>query len=320
MSNTNAELSVVVPVYNSAQTLQELKERLEKTLLDLVGYGYELIFVNDGSSDSSWDILREMASKNERIIAVNLTRNFGQHNALMCGFSQAGGRYIVTLDDDLQNPPEEIPKLFNKIQAGHDVVYGSYTTKQHSKLRNIGSEFVQFVFRKTFKTDVRLSSFRIIKRDIVRRIISYNKSFTFIDGLISWFTANIGAVRVDHHKRKVGSSEYSLNKLILLALNMVTNFSIVPAQLSSLIGIAFAFLGFAFGIYFIIKKVFCGIPVPGYASIIVAIAIFSGVQLLTIGILGEYISRIHINVGERPQYAIMDIITLEIDESSDEEN
>jgi polyisoprenyl-phosphate glycosyltransferase len=308
MRDKDIEISVVIPVYNSAQTLRELRERLEKVLRDLVGESYEIVFVNDGSTDSSWDLLNEMASTSDKIVGVNLTRNFGQHNALMCGFSQAQGMYIITLDDDLQNPPEEIPKLFNEIQTGHDVVYGIFDIKQHSKFRNLGSEFVQFVYRKTFNMNIRISSFRIIRREIIQRIMSYEKSFTYIDGLISWFTNNIGSVLVEHHQRQEGKSGYSLKKLMVLALNMVTNFSIVPLQIASLTGLVFALVGFGFGIYFLLKKALLGMSISGFASTIVSITIFSGVQLVTAGILGEYIGRIHINVNKRPQYAIRDIV------------
>jgi len=304
------ELSVVIPVYNGENDLRELTERLETVLRKLVDDRYEIVFVNDGSTDSSWDILRAMASANAKIVAVNLSRNFGQHNALMCGFSQVKGTLIITLDDDLQNPPEEIPKLFEGIRNGYDVVYGIYSHKKHSKFRNLGSEFIQFVYRKTFNINVRTSSFRIIRRTIVDYMLSYEKSFTFIDGLICWFTTHIGNVYVEHHQRKAGASGYSFKKLILLALNMVTNFSIVPLQTASLMGFAFAFVGFAFGIFFLFKKIFFGIPVSGFASIIVAITMFSGVQLMTLGILGEYIGRIHINVNRRPQYVISGIVTI----------
>lgn len=305
---TDVEISVVVPVYNSMQTLRELVQRLEKVLQELVGNSYELIFVNDGSPDSSWDILKKMSAENDKIVAVKLSRNFGQHNALMCGFSFAQGKYIITIDDDLQNPPEEIPKLFNKIQEGYDVVYGIYDTKKHSKFRNLGSEFIQFVYRKTFYLNVRVTSFRMIKREVTQRMLSYNKSFTYIDGLICWFTTSIGNIYVEHHVRKVGESGYSLQRLIWLALNMMTNFSVVPVQAASLTGLVFAFVGFIFGIFFLLKKLLFDIPVSGFASIIIAVSIFSGVQLLTMGILGEYISRIHINVSNRPQYAVAEVI------------
>jgi len=152
MKDNNVIISVIVPVYNSEQTLRELRKRLKKVLASLVEDRYELVFVNDGSIDSSWTILKDIATNDERIIAINLTRNFGQHNALMCGFSHVRGSYIITIDDDLQNPPEEIPKLFQEIQKGHDVVYGIFETKKHSKFRNFGSNCIQFVYRKTYST------------------------------------------------------------------------------------------------------------------------------------------------------------------------
>ncbi len=310
MTRENIEISVVVPVYNSSGTLQDLNRRLTNVLKEIVEERYEIIFVNDGSRDESWNILNQMALENGNVTAVNLTRNFGQHNAIMCGFGEVSGKYIVTIDDDLQIPPEEIAALYQEIQNGHDIVYGLYKNKKHSVFRNLGSEFVQFVYMRTFDTDIRLTSFRIIRKEIVASILSYEKSFTFIDGLISWYTANIGKVYVEHHERKIGKSGYSLKRLIVLSLNMLTNFSIVPVQIASLIGIAFSITGFLFGLFFICKKIFFGVPVSGFTSLIVAVTIFAGVQLLTLGILGEYISRIHINVNKRPQYAVREIAAL----------
>lgn len=308
MNKLDIIISVVIPVYNGAKTLPELNNRLVSVIEDLVGPQYEIIFINDGSIDSSWDLLKKIASENEKIIAINLTRNFGQHNALMCGFSQAGGIYVVTIDDDLQIPPEEIPKIFEKIQSGYDVVYGVYGQKQHTAFRNLGSRLIQYVYRRTFNLNIGISSFRIIKQEIVQFILRYEKSFTYIDGLLAWFTQNIGNMNVEHQKRRVGKSGYSLKNLIMLALNMMTNFSIVPLQLASLTGFVFSLAGFFLGSFFLLKKIFWGIPVSGFSAIMVAVTMFSGVQLLTIGILGEYIGRVHINVSKRPQYAIRDII------------
>ncbi|MBW2411445.1 MAG: glycosyltransferase family 2 protein, partial [Deltaproteobacteria bacterium] len=228
MDKPDIIVSVVIPVYNSAETLHALNDRLVSVMEDLVGPQYEIIFVNDGSKDSSWDRLKQIASENEKIIAINLTRNFGQHNAIMCGFSQARGIYVVTIDDDLQIPPEEIPKIFEKIESGYDVVYGVYEQKQHTAFRNLSSKLVQYAYRRTFNLNLAITSFRIIRREIVQFIRSYEKSFTYIDGLLAWFTQNIGNVTVKHQKRKVAKSGYSLTNLMMLALNMMTNFSIVP--------------------------------------------------------------------------------------------
>lgn len=309
MHHKHIVLSVVIPVYNSESTLRELKERLDKVLHHLVGADrFEIVFINDGSKDSSWALLKEMAICNSHVIAINLMRNFGQHNAIMCGLSNAKGEYVVTMDDDLQNPPEEIPKLFDEINIGCDVVYGIYQEKNHPFFRNIGSECVQFIYRKTFNAKTKLTAFRIMRGELVSRILSYEKSFTFIDGLISWYTTRIGAVTVRHDSRKIGKSGYSIKMLLILALNLMTNFCIAPLQVATATGLLFALFGFVFGAFFVIKKAFWGIPVSGFTSLIVTVTVFSGVQLLTVGMLGEYIGRIHINVNNRPQYAIRELI------------
>lgn len=311
------ELSVVIPVYNSEKTLDQLVDRLQNGIGKFLDEKFfELIFVNDGSSDSSWTVIKKIALKNHNIIGVNLTRNFGQHNALMSGFTQCQGKYIVTIDDDLQNPPEEISKLYDLIKIKHDVVYGSIKDKKHSRFRNLGSEFVQFIFRKTFDINVRLTSFRILKKEIMDLILSYEKSFTFIDGVIAWYTKDIGSVPVQHLNRNEGKSGYSLKKLFVLALNMVTNFSIVPVQIVSIIGLSFAISSFSFGLFFIFKKIFFGIPVMGFASLIVMGTMFSGVQLISLGMLGEYIGRMHINISNRPQYAVREIVSHSLKQSN----
>ncbi len=302
-------ISVVIPVYNSESTLPELRRRLEIVLADVTRNRYQIIFVNDASTDSSWTILKSFAQSNEKTSAINLTRNFGQHNALMCGFSQASGNFILTIDDDLQNPPEEIQRIFNKILEGYDVVYGISDMKKQSCFKNFGSEMVQFIYRKIFGLNNRISSFRIVRSSIVSRILSYDRSFTFIDGLLAWYTTNIGVVSVGHHKRKAGRSGYTLRKLITLALNMLTNFSIGPLQIASMTGLVFALIGFLLGTYMLAKKIFFDITISGFASLIVSVTLFSGVQLMTVGILGEYIGRMHINVSKRPQFAIRETCT-----------
>ncbi len=313
MDKNEIILSVVVPVYNSEATLAELTGRLKAVLANLTGTGYQIIYVNDGSADSSWNIIKGLAENDPQIYAINLTRNFGQHNALMCGLSQALGKYSITIDDDLQNPPEEIPKLFEKIQEDYDVVYGVPNTKHHPKYRNIGSKAIQLVYQKTFKTNASITSFRIITRQTVQNMMGYEKSFTFIDGVISWFTSNIGNVFVEHKERKQGGSGYSFPKLVVLAINLLTNFSISPLQIASLTGLFFSIVGFLIGSYYMLKKLFFDIPISGFASIVVSVTILMGVQLLTTGILGEYIGRIHINVNNRPQYVIREIVKSEKD-------
>jgi glycosyltransferase involved in cell wall biosynthesis len=302
-------ISAVIPIYNSEVTIPELHRRVTSALSGVAGEDHQIVFVNDGSRDGSWAALKALADSDPRVVAVDLLRNFGQHNALMCGFKIAEGDYIVTLDDDLQNPPEEIPAMFEALTSrGLDVLYGIPKGKRHSPFRNLGSAAVQLSYRKTFKVAAKLSSFRIMRKEIVRHILSYEKSFTFIDGVIAWFTSRIGNIDVAHERRAVGRSGYSFAKLFALAINMATNFSLGPLQVASLMGTLFSLAGFAAAAFFLAKKLIFDIPVTGYTSLIVAITIFVGVQLLTIGLLGEYVGRVHINVSRRPQYAVREVV------------
>lgn len=302
-NNMFPNISIVIPVYRSELTLPILHRRL-LSALKKIKTSYEIIYIDDGSSDNSWKVLCDLYTREKNIRIIQLTQNFGQHNALMCGLSFSKGKYVVTLDDDLQNPPEEIIKLVSKIKESFDVVYGKYSTKKHSLFRNIGSFFVQIAYRNIFKVKNNLTSFRIIKSEIVKEILKYSRNYTFIDGLIAWQTNKIGYVEVIHNERKRGKSNYNIFKLIILTLNMITNFSIFPLQLASIGGFIFSFMGLILAGFYFLKKIFFGIPVTGFTSIMLAILIFSGVQLITIGLIGEYIGRIHLNINQKPQYTI----------------
>lgn len=295
--------SVVIPVYNSEKTIIELHKRIKQTF-DEIKADFEIVFIDDNSKDNSWQVLTELAENNKNIQAIQLMRNFGQHNALMCGFHYARGNFIITMDDDLQNPPEEIHKLIAKLDEGFDLVYGTYLEKKHSRLRNLGSLFVQMLYKKTFGLKNTISPFRIISGQVIEKILSYDSNFVFLDGLLAWNTSRINTVYVQHQNRKDGKSGYTLRKLISLSVNMAANFSIIPLQLASLIGFLFSIIGFLMAVIFFIKKLVFDIPVTGYTSLIVAITIFAGIQLMTLGLIGEYIGRIHINVNKKPQFAI----------------
>lgn len=296
-------ISVIIPVYQGAKTLKLLHKRLSIVLLKLKK-PYELIFVDDGSHDDSWSILEHLYREDSHMHIVQLARNFGQHNALMCGFFKSRGSIVVTIDDDLQNPPEEIGKLIAKLGKDYDVVYGQYNQKQHSSIRNFGSTIVQMVYRRIFHMQGNLTSFRALKREVVLGILSYRHNFTFIDGLISWYTQRIGYVEVQHNKRLEGTSTYSFSKLLVLSINLLTNFSIVPLQVASIIGFSVSFIGLTLALFYFVKKILFDIPVTGFATLIIAVLLFSGVQLITVGIIGEYIGRIHLNINRKPQFVI----------------
>lgn len=306
MIKKNLAFSIIIPVYKSESTLLELNKRLHR-VLNKIDKQFEIIFVDDASPDNSWDILCKIFHENKRVRLIQLTRNFGQHNAIMCGFAHIRGKYVITLDDDLQNPPEEIIKLVNKMREGYDLVYGEYQSRQHTAIRNIGSNLVQFVYKNIFHVHGNLTSFRIIKSTIIEELLKYKRNYTFIDGLLAWQTRNIGYVSVKHEARKAGKSNYNFMKLFILTLNMVTNFSIFPLQIASIGGFGISLLGFLLAYFYFFKKILFGIPVTGFTSIIIAILIFSGVQLITIGLIGEYIGRIHLNINEKPQYTIRSI-------------
>lgn len=235
------DLSIVVPVYRSAITLPMLASRLTDVLNSL-GLDYEIIFVDDASSDNSWDVLVQLQREHpKRIAAIQLMRNFGQHNALMCGFKHARGRYIITLDDDLQHPPEEIRKLYEAIErTGADVIYGNPRRKEHEKWRNAGSTLVGIFYRIVFENRIQPSPFRILRKEAVDAILTYSLNYTYVDGLLAWNTQRIGSVLVNHEPRQQGRSGYSLWKLFTLALNLFTNFSLLPLQLVSALGLCCA--------------------------------------------------------------------------------
>lgn len=303
------DISVVIPVYRSEGTLEALTERLTHTLAERYA-SYEIVFVEDGGPDNSWDVLRGLQARApDRIVAIQLMKNFGQHNAIMCGLRHARGRLIVTMDDDLQNPPEEIPKLVEAIEEqGDDLVYGQYQGKQHKPWRNLGSTLVNTFYRRVFRSKITVTSFRIMRRELAKSILGYELNYTFIDGLLAWNTQRIGTVDVEHHARREGRSGYSLSKLAVLALNLVTNFSLLPLQLTSAIGFLFALGGLLAGAYYLVLYLTGQIEVPGYASIIVGILVLGGTQLLALGIIGEYLGRLHLNVNRKPQYRVRQIL------------
>lgn len=299
------ELSIVVPVYNSARTLGNLLERLT-VVIQPIASNYEIILVDDGSKDESWAVIQALRETyRDHLVAVQLMRNYGQHNALMCGLGLARGSYVVTMDDDLQNPPEEIPKLLAHIkQHGLDLVYGCPPEREHAVWRNLGSTLVLHFYRSVFKNHVTPTPYRIMRHQLGHSVQFYDLNFTFLDGLLAWCTNRVGSVEVEHHARVQGRSGYSVGKLAVLALNLYTNFSLMPLQIVSGLGLMTATSGFAVGIYYLFQYFASNIEVPGFASTIIAILILGGAQLLALGVIGEYLGRLHMNVNRKPQYVI----------------
>lgn len=302
---SDMDLSVVVPVYNSASTLGDMLDRLTRTLKHVTDC-YEIILIDDGSSDDSWEVMQSLQKAyGDHLVAVQLMRNYGQHNTLMCGLGLARGEYVMTMDDDLQNPPEEIPKMLAYIkQHSLDLVYGCPNHRSHAAWRNFGSSIVWRFYRTVFRNPVTPTPFRIMRLKLARSVLFYDLNFTYLDGLLAWCTSRIGSVGVEHHVRAQGRSGYSIPKLLVLALNLYTNFSLIPLQVVSGLGFITATSGFLVGAYYLVQSFAANITIPGYASTIIAILILGGVQLLALGVIGEYLGRLHLNVNRKPQYVI----------------
>ena len=299
------DVSVVIPVYNSAATLNELLERLT-CVLGSVTQRYEVILVDDGSRDESWSVMQSLQSiYAEHLVTVQLMRNYGQHNTLMCGLGLAKGDFVFTMDDDLQNPPEELPKMLDCIKESElDLVYGCPDTRNHAAWRNLGSRVVWQFYRTVFRNPVTPTPFRVMRQQLVHSVLFYDLNFTYLDGLLAWCTNRIGAVTVEHHTRTQGRSGYSLGKLLGLALNLYTNFSLIPLQVVSSLGFITAASGLLVGFYYLMQYLLTNIVIPGFASTIIAILVLGGVQLLALGVMGEYLGRLHLNVNRKPQYVV----------------
>jgi len=308
MSSTrskNNSISVVIPVYQSEGSLQNLIART-KAVLEKVCLHYEIIMVEDGGRDRSWEIIQQLAIEEDHVHGIHLARNFGQHNALLCGIRHAQYETIVTLDDDLQNPPEEIPLLLEKLDEGYEVVYGRPAQQQHGFLRNVASELTKIVLKKSMgnETARHISAFRAFRTKIRKAFVNYNGSFISIDVLLTWGTTKFIAIPVKHSPREIGQSNYTLSKLLTHAVNMLVGFSSVPLQLASMMGFALTLFGFGIFVFVIGRWMLQGSVVPGFVFLASIIVIFSGAQLFALGIIGEYLARIHFRSMDKPAYVI----------------
>jgi glycosyltransferase involved in cell wall biosynthesis len=302
----NSLISIIIPVYNSETTIGPLVTKLVNELSPQ--YRIEIVLVNDNSKDQSDKVCCKLFEQYRGTVKYyQLAKNVGEHNAVMAGLNQMTGDYAVIMDDDFQNPVSEVIKLINHaIENNNDVVYTWYEKKQHSFFRNLGSSFNNRVANVMLKKpkDLYLSSFKIMNRFLVSEIIKYDLPYPYIDGLILRTTNNIGKIQVAHEKRAAGHSNYTLTKLVRLWLNMFTNFSILPLRIAIIVGFSFALLGVALGIYTVIERINNpGVPV-GYSALMVAISVFSGIQLISIGMLGEYLGRMFLSQNKKPQYSI----------------
>jgi undecaprenyl-phosphate 4-deoxy-4-formamido-L-arabinose transferase len=303
--DTRASISVVVPVYNSELILRELVKRLEPVLTG-VAREYELVLVNDGSRDQSWRIIQELSRAHPWVRGINLMRNYGQHNALLCGIRAARFDTLVTMDDDLQHPPEEIPRLLAKFGEGYDVVYGATKSGRQGLWREVASRITRWVLRRAMQVETArdVSPFRVIRAQACRAFMNYRSPFVSIDVLLSWGTSRFASVPVAQDVRRSGASNYTFFKLATHALTMMTGFSTWPLRLASIVGFGLTLFGFILLIYVVVRFFLEGGSPPGFPFLASEIAIFSGAQMFALGVVGEYLARMYFRTMERPTYVI----------------
>lgn len=267
-----------------------------------------MIFVNDGSADRSWDVVLDLAGQHAWVHGISLMRNYGQHNALLCGIRAAQYEVILTLDDDLQHPPEEIPKLLDKLAEGWDVVYGRPQTEDHGLWRDLASRISKLALRSAMgiETARDVSAFRAFRAPLRDAFANFRGPFVSIDVLLTWATTRFAAVTVQHTPRPIGASNYTVRMLLRHTLNMMTGFSVLPLQLTSLMGFSLTLFGLVLFVYVIARYLIQGGSVPGFPFLASIIAIFSGAQLFALGIFGEYLARMHFRIMDRPAYAVQE--------------
>jgi glycosyltransferase involved in cell wall biosynthesis len=297
-------LSIVTPVYNGEASVTELCRRLGE-VLPSIATQHEIILVNDGSRDRSWDVISELSSRLPTVRGLNLMRNYGQHNALLCGIRAAKYEAIVTMDDDLQHPPEEIPRLLARLDEGFDVVYGAPRAEQNGLMRALASRITRLALSTAIGSEVakNVSAFRVFRTQLREAFAGYQTPFVSIDVLLTWATTRFAATPVVFQSRRSGSSNYTFTKLVRHALDMMTGFSTAPLQLASLIGFSCMLFGIGVFIYVFVRYCLQG-SVPGFPFLASIIAIFSGAQLFALGVIGEYLARMHFRSMKRPAYVV----------------
>ena len=307
-------LTFVVPLYHSAETIEGVVREIEALAID---GGHEIVLVNDGSTDRTGEVCRRLiATAKVPITLVEHARNFGEHNAVLTGWRHARGAHIVNLDDDGQNPPAEAVRLWqHATTTGLDVVFGHYTAKQHSPFRNFGSWFTNRMtdWAVDKPSGFYLSSFRCVSAFVAKRVAEYAGPYPYIDGLLLQVTQRIGSIAVRHDPRRAGKSTYTLRRLVRLWLSAWVNFSLLPLRVATALGLAIAFtglVGFGWVVYWYLTGQG---PSFGWGSIMSALLIFSGTQLVLLGLIGEYVGRMFLTVNQRPQAVVRAVVTSHVE-------
>lgn len=315
-------VSFVIPCYRSEETLPGVIEEIKEKMKQMADYAYEVILVNDCSPDHTFEKIKELCRENDNITGINLAKNFGQHSALMAGFQYAKGDIVVCLDDDGQTPADEADKLIMAIEDGADVAYAQYSHKHHSGFRNWGSHINELMTRVMLEKpkELYLSSYFAARRFIIDEVVNYEYAYPYVIGLILRTTKNIVNVEVNHRDRWAGESGYTIGKLLNLWFNGFTAFSVKPLRIATVSGAVCACVGFLYGIYTIIKKIFINPPglVTGFSALMSVLVFIGGMLMLMMGMVGEYMGRMYISMNRSPQYVIREVVSKE--EASNEES
>ena len=301
-------ISYVIPCYRSEKTVEAVVNEIDETMKGMAQLQYEIILVNDGSPDNTWETLKSLAEKrtDDRLLGINLAKNFGQHAALMAGLNASRGDYVICLDDDGQTPANEAGKLIKALDEGADAAYARYSHKKHNLFRNFGTAMNEWMAEVMLgkPKDLYVSSYFAVKRFIVNEMIKYESSYPYVIGLVLRSTKRVVNVDVTHRAREVGQSGYTLAKLFALWINGFTAFSIKPLRIATVSGTVFAILGFLYGIYTIIKKLVYPVAPMGYAALMSAVIFMGGMIMLMLGMIGEYLGRLYISQNKNPQFVI----------------
>lgn len=316
-SESNPDFSVVIPIYNEEENIYDLYSRLTHVMEKLRGNeasptnSYEIIMVDDGSIDRSWHLIRELHEKDPRVKGISFSRNFGHHIAITAGLDHAKGNVVILSDGDLQDPPEEIPVLFEKFKQGYDLVYGIRQQRHDPFFKKMTSWLFWWILRRFSGVDIPegQTMLRIMSRRIVDVLKQMREHSRFIHGMMAWAGFMVTTVEVKHDPRIKGKSKYNLSKMFKLAFHAVTSFSTVPLKLATYIGLISSLISLMLGIYYIWRRIFYGIPVLGFAAIIISIFFIGGVQLLIFGIFGEYLGRIYLEGQKRPLYIVANYLS-----------
>ncbi|RPH63188.1 MAG: glycosyltransferase [Chloroflexi bacterium] len=310
MAPNEPKYSVVIPVFNSAGIVGQVIDQTG-AFFSQHGWDYEIILVNDGSRDKSWEVISQKARENPHVVAINLMRNYGQHTAVYCGFEHSTGDFVITIDDDLQNPPEEIIHLIDKMgEGGYDTILGRFKQKRHSNVRNLGSYGIRLINNRIFHCpkDIVPTNFRLIRREVIERILQYHTAYPYITGLVLMFSGRIGNAWVEHRERQEGKSNYNFYKIMSLVLRILFNYSVLPLRLVSTIGFVISLLSFLAGILLIINKLLQNVQAEGWTGIMVMLAFFNGMIILLLGMLGEYTVRILQQISSKEIYHTKEVV------------